>query len=199
MRAANLLPPDIRRSAAQSLPTEALAGLAAGVAVASLLAVGYVTVHGTVTKRERELADVKAQLAAVPTPKPAKDAVAPELAAEKDQRMSALDGALSSRVAWDGILRELSLILPDDVWLNSLSAKAGAPSADPTAGVVPSGVTLTGYTYSQEGVARLLTRLALVPQFGNVQLQSSSGATVGSRHIVGFTIAADIRPSGGSQ
>ena len=34
--------------------------------------------------------------------------------------------ALSTRVAWDRVLSEISLVLPEDVWLTSLTSAAGA-------------------------------------------------------------------------
>jgi Tfp pilus assembly protein PilN len=63
---------------------------------------------------------------------------------------------------------------------------AGAPTA------APDGFTITGYTYSHDGVARLLARLAVLPDLDNVQLVGSSLSTMGSRSIVRFTIAAAI-------
>jgi Tfp pilus assembly protein PilN len=201
MRPANLLPPDLaREGGAPRLGTGAIAAVGAGAAVGVLLTGGFVIEHGKVSKRENELATLKAQLAAIPAPKPAKVTISPAVTAERDARQTALDEALNQRVAWDSVLRDLSLILPEDVWLQSLSAKSGAPAAstDPTAPAAPTGLTMRGYTYSQEGVARLLTRLAVVPQLANVQLQSSGSSTIGRRQIVGFTIAADVTTAGGS-
>ena len=61
------------------------------------------------------------------------------------------------------------------------------------------GLTLDGYTYSQPAVARLLTRLAVIPDLVNVQLQQSTATKIGSTPVVHFTIAADVRkPGGGS-
>ena len=55
-------------------------------------------------------------------------------------------------------------------------------------------MTFAGYTYSQEGVARLLSRLAVVPALQNVKLVSSSETTVGGQTVVSFSIEADVRP-----
>jgi Tfp pilus assembly protein PilN len=55
-------------------------------------------------------------------------------------------------------------------------------------------MTFAGYTYSQEGVARLLSRLEVVPSLQNVKLVSSSQAAVGSQIVVNFSIQADVRP-----
>jgi Tfp pilus assembly protein PilN len=199
MRPANLLPPDLRRSGRVAVPPEAFVAVGATVAVGAVLAVAYSGAHGTVTNREQQLAAVNAQIAAVPSAKPPVIPVSPEVAAEKDARKAAVDSALSQRVSWDTVLRELSLVLPSDVWLNALSANAATTSTDPAAAPTSgTSLTLTGFTYSQAGVARLLTRLALVPHLDNVQLQSASSSTVGSRDVVGFTIGAQVRQGGSS-
>lgn len=199
MRPANLLPSDLAREGGRRLHGGAFAAVGAGAAVSALLAGGYVIQHGKVSKREQELVALQTQLAAIPAPKSSPIQVRPELVAEKDARKAALDQALAQRVSWDTVLRELSLVLPEDVWLNSLSAKTGgAAPVDPAAPAAATGLVMNGYTYSQQGVARLLTRLALVPHLSDVQLQSSTKATVGSRDIVGFTVGAQIQDIGGS-
>ena len=115
------------------------------------------------------------------------------LAAEKGARVGALSAALSGRVAWDRTLRQVSLVLPEDVWLTNLSAAAPG-SSQVTAG--DAGLTLTGSTYSQNGVARFLSRLAVVPDLANVRLQSSQSQVVNERELVQFTILADVRAPG---
>ena len=55
-------------------------------------------------------------------------------------------------------------------------------------------MTFAGYTYSQEGVARLLSRLAVVPALENVQLVSSTETIVAGQTVVSFSIEADVRP-----
>jgi Tfp pilus assembly protein PilN len=199
MRPANLLPPDLAREGGRRLPGGAIAAVGAGAAVGAMLTGGFVVEHGKVSKREDQLVALKSELASIPAPKPAPVTVRPELTAEKDARKAALDEALAQRVSWDTVLRELSLVLPEDVWLQNLSAKsaAAAGATDQPTSTTPTGLVMNGYTYSQEGVARMLTRLALVPHLANVQLQSSSSSKIGSRNIVGFTVGADVTATGG--
>ena len=203
MRPANLLPPDIGYSRRRP-PAAALAALGAGVAVGALVADGFAVQHGKVQDKRAELDALKAELAAVPAPKKPATEIPPELKAEREPRLAALNAALAERIAWDRVLRELSQVLPEDVWLSNLSAKSPTaigstgtvtPPADAAAG--SNGLVVNGYTYSQEGVARLLSRLALVPNLDNVKLQTSAVAEVGGRRIVSFTVAADIRAAGG--
>jgi hypothetical protein len=63
---------------------------------------------------------------------------------------------------------------------------------------VPSMFTIQGRTYSHDGVARLLSRLQLLPDLTNVQLISSTRSVIGKQPVVDFTIAADIAAAGGS-
>jgi Tfp pilus assembly protein PilN len=199
MRAANLLPSDLARDGGRRLPMHAIAAVGAGAAVGALIAGGYVLEHGKVTKREQELAAVQAQVAAVPQPAPVKTTINPELAAQKDARQAAFDQVMAGRTSWDTVLRELSLVLPGDVWLDTMSAKAGTPSADGTTPGTNPTLSLVGHTYSQEGVARLLSRLQVVPHLTDVQLQSSVGALQEGRRYVNFTIVAGVvPPEGGS-
>jgi hypothetical protein len=70
-----------------------------------------------------------------------------------------------------------------------------------TAGSLPAPateLTIAGYTYSQASVARLLERLAVVPDLTDVQLQNSAGATVSGQKVVNFTIVANIRAGKGA-
>jgi Tfp pilus assembly protein PilN len=199
MRAVNLLPLDARAGRRRP-PAGAVAVAAAGVLAASLLAVAFVSANGKVDTREQELASLEQELAAArraAKPKPAETG----RSAEREQRLTALSGALSEQLAWDRVLREVSLVLPDDVWLSSLGAGGGSATATaPAPGTAAAGQTLTfnGFTYSQEGVARLLNRLGLVPEFGDVKLQQSTVTDVGSQQIYNFTILADVIRGGGN-
>jgi Tfp pilus assembly protein PilN len=199
MRAVNLLPLDVRVGRRRP-PTAPLALAAAGVLAASVLAVAFFSANGRVDEREQELATLEKELETTrraAKPKPAQSG----LAAEREQRFSALNDAMGKRLAWDRVLRELSLVVPDDVWLANLAAGGGsaagtttAPTDAATAGAQT--LTFNGFTYSQESVARLLNRLALVPDLGDVKLQKSSVTEVGSQQIYSFTILADLITGG---
>jgi Tfp pilus assembly protein PilN len=202
MRAVNLLPRDAgqkQRITKENVPV--VAGVCAGVLIAAVLASQFLSQSGKVAAERQQLADLQAQLDALPAPPPGPTAAQTKLVSEQSTRLTALTAALQTRVAWDRVLREFSLVLPDDVWLRSLNldaptspATAGAlaPAAGTTA--TPTGLTIDGSTYSHDAVARLLSRLALVPDLTNVQLVNSAAAVVGRRRVVNFSIAADIKP-----
>jgi Tfp pilus assembly protein PilN len=206
MQAINLLPrDDARRN--QKTQWIVIVPVVLAVLMTGAFSAMFLSASGTVKDRQAELSSLQLQLGAIPTPDASKVRTQNALAADKQARVTALNAALSRRVAWDRVFRELSLVLPDDVWLSTMSAKAPVSSsvATPPAAaatgvaVAATGITMDGYTYSQPAVARLLARLAVVPDLVNVQLQQSTLAKIGASPVVHFTIAADVRkPGGGS-
>ncbi len=202
MRAVNLLPRDHgqRTIKKESLPL--LVGTCAGVLVAALLGTMFMMGSGKIAAQQRKLDDLNRRFHALPPPPPGPTSAQRQLAGEQSARVSALSTALSSRVAWDRVFREFSLVLPGDVWLTMLSAKSpispATNAATATGGGVPSEFTIQGRTYSHDGVARLLSRLQVVPDLTNVQLLSSTLSKVHGQAVVEFSIAADIAPAGGT-
>ena len=194
MRAVNLLPRDDPKKSFEAT-RGVVFGAAGGAALVTALLVSMVmSANGAVGDKQTELDALRAQVAAIPSA-PANDTSSVDaLAAEKSVRVAALSSALTSRVAWDRVLRQVSLVLPEDVWLTNLTASA--PSATPASGTTTTGFTLTGSTYSQNGVARFLSRLSVLPDLQNVRLQSSQSALASTRELVQFTILADLRPPG---
>jgi Tfp pilus assembly protein PilN len=209
MRAVNLLPRDDRRRGGPSIPT-AVAAIAIGgfTLVAAVLGLLFVSAHGTVKSRRVELAQKQRELAAIPVPAQSQVQQQDALVADKQARVTALNAALSRRIAWDRVLREFALVLPDDVWLQNLSATAPTPatttavaaaaSSSPTSSALGGqlGFTIEGYTYSHDAVARLLTRLSVIPDLQQVQLVTSEQAKLGARPIVHFKISANVRAPG---
>ncbi len=195
MRAVNLLPRDeVKRSF--EAKRGVVFGSAAGAALVTVvLASMSISAGGSISEKQAELDAMRAEIAAVPTPTVNDTSNDDVLAAEKGARIGALSSALTSRVAWDRVLRQVSLVLPEDVWLTNLTATAPTSSAAAPAAAA-SGFMLTGSTYSQNGVARFLSRLSVIPDLENVRLQSSQSALVSERELVQFTILADVRGPG---
>ena len=204
MRAINLLPRDDAKGR-QKTQWIVIVPVIAAVLMSAVLSMLFLSASGKVKDRKATLTSLQAELAAIPTPDASKVQSQNALVADKQTRVRALNTALSHRVAWDRVFRELSLVLPDDVWLSTVSAKAPVSSSlatappAPVANVAATEFTLDGYTYSQPAVARLLSRLSVIPDLVNVQLQQSALTKVGNAQAVHFTIVADVRsPGGGS-
>ena len=202
MRAVNLLPRDHGQRTLKKETLPALVGGCTGLLVVAVLGAMYLMGSGKIAEQQRTLDDLNRQFQALPPAPPGPSAAQQQLAGEKNARVSALTTALSSRVSWDRVFREFSLVLPDDVWLTSLSAKSPispATNSSSTGGsTVPSMFVIQGRTYSHDGVARLLSRLQLIPDLTNVQLISSTRSMVGKLPVVDFNIAADIASATGN-
>jgi Tfp pilus assembly protein PilN len=193
MRAVNLLPRDDVKGRRNQPGTVTLTAVLGSVLVTALLAGLFLMTSSTVSEHQSELDGLRAELAAIPPP-PAAPTDQRGLASEKSQRVALLGKALASRVAWDRVLREISLVLPEDIWLESLSANApdataAAPGVEPSKGAF----TITGFSYSHDGVARLLARLSVLPQLERPTLGSSALDKTKSRGVVKFTISASMR------
>jgi len=203
MRAVNLLPRDDQSRGKRQQNVPALVATALIVLVTGLIGVMYLSSKSTAQAKEYEIEGAKAELALLPSVSEieSKDAPRRKLQGEHDARVTALSSALSRRTAWDRILREISLVLPDDVWLRSMSATSPTPASGPTltaspGGLPPTLMTIEGSTYSHDAVARLITRLSVIPDLTNVWLTRSELGMVAGRTVVTFAILADVRQSG---
>jgi len=194
MRAVNLLPRDEVVKSFEAKRGVVFGGVFGAALVTAALVSMTISAGGSVADKQSELDGLRAEIAAIPVAAVKDTSNDDALAAVKTARVGALSAALTSRVAWDRVLRQLSLVLPEDVWLTNLAAKA--PAAAVEGASATSGFTLTGSTYSQNGVARFLSRLSVVPDLENVRLQSSASQVVAERELVQFTILADVRGPG---
>ena len=231
MKAVNLLPRDTPKRARKKLTLGFQLTLVSPIVIGAILAAGFLLASSKVNDHEATLQALQHELASIP-PRVEQPQTNQQLALQRDQRIQALGGALQSRVSWDRILREISSVLPEDVWLTSLSATSPAapappappppPSTDttstdttstdttstdttstdttaapapvPAAPVAPvtSPLSIAGYTYSQEGVARFMSRLAVIPELQDVKLVTSALADVNGRKVVSFSITAGV-------
>ena len=177
---------------------------------------------GAADEKRVELAAVEATIDGLPVA-PNAAVSQPVLLQERRDRIGALSAALSTRVSFDRVLSEISLVLPEDAWLTGLTATApatvvtaapatsgGAPPPPPVASSAPAGVTIQGSTYSYDSVARVVSRLSVVPSLENVRLTTtarvvpqealSTGANgsvpaqkTSGVSVVTFTISASLR------
>ena len=210
MRAFDLLPKESERESTSTSPAFLKVVLAlVAILVLAALAGGYMMMSARATERQAAVDDLRAQVAAIEAQ--ATEDAGPStatLTAEGQARTAALSEALAARVAWDRILREFSLVLPDDVWLTTLTSSGPAAAAVPVPGAPAGGdssFSINGFATSHEAVATLLSRLEVIPEFSSVQLQSSArgggeaeggSSTNANPQDVGFTILATIAPNG---
>lgn len=195
MRAVNLLPRD-DETRGLKITAPVATGVVTGVLVVTVLVAGFLMQSAKVTTAQNDLDGARAELALVPPPSSPAPGSEHNLPGEQTARVAALQTAINGRVAWDRILRELALVLPSDVWLDHLTVTSPtvAPSGE---GQTPTGFDITGHAFSHEGVARLLSRLQVLPDLSNVTLHHSRTTSPGNQNApVEFKIVAAIRAAG---
>ena len=202
MRAVNLLPGDEANQGGKIPPLPVLAGCIGVVVISALLAMMYLSASSGVAKKQQALEQIQAVYAGLPAPVPASPVVA-ELPQQKQTRVTALATVLGQRVAWDRLLREVSQVVPSDVWLITMNALA--PSISPVT-PTPQSFMVTGCTYSQDSVARFLARLSVVPDLTSMTLAKSSTDTGGGgsgggqcpQGMFTFTLQGAVKAAGAS-
>jgi Tfp pilus assembly protein PilN len=180
MRAVNLMPRDERRERLEMgrLPLfAAVGGVVAVTAMAFLLAS---SASSSADETKAEIQAVEAAIEQLPKA-PDTEVSTAALVQERSNRVAALAAALSSRTAFDRVLRDISLVFPESAWLTQLEASAPQNAAPlPGAAVLPgqasgtSSVTIKGATFSHDTVATVLARLSVVPSLTDVRLISTA-------------------------
>jgi Tfp pilus assembly protein PilN len=170
--------------AERTAPNRTLVLAVAAVLVVGALVAAWSTIErGAARDRQAVLVTLQTQLAAIPRPTaPTRRLLV--LGADRRARIDAIALALGRRVAWDRILREVSAVLPADLWLTGFVADGGARADD---------VRLRGYATDQAGVALALTRLALVADLADVRLERSERVLLGGRQVARFSIVVTVR------
>jgi Tfp pilus assembly protein PilN len=193
MRAVNLLPAD-HRGARQApvLPALSKRSWLAGSGAVAFVLLGAVVgsllmASSTVSSRTKALQRLDEQIANLPKPK------AVPGAATLSSRQSTVTSLASQRTNWDDFLLAVSKVTPEDVWVLSMQADASSAAVTNASGA-PTAFSLTGYTYSQPSVARLMRRLALVPWLQNVTLTTSAKAALDNHRVYQFTVGATVVP-----
>jgi len=206
MRAVNLLPRDDGGQGRKLPPVPVLVACGGAVVVTALLALMFMSASSQVATQRQALRDARAEYAAIPAPPP-KSPLATQLPQEHATRVTALATVLGQRLAWDRLLREVSQVVPNDVWLTTLNAAAPTVTPPSPAGTLGQEFIVDGCTYSQPSVARFLARLQVVPDLQNVSLAKvlsagnvadASTTAVGScpKGTVTFTLQGDLRTAG---
>ena len=181
MRAVNLIPRDARVSSRPGVPASGGGGggvyvLLAGLAAIVICAAVWALADKQVGDREAKLGQVTAQAQAA---EKRAGAAAPYVAFEQlaRERVQTVKSLSTTRFDWAHAMREISRVVPADVWLTTLSGASGADSSAPTpttsAAPAPT-ITIEGCTRSQAKVARLMARLRTIDGVRKISLKSSA-------------------------
>jgi Tfp pilus assembly protein PilN len=200
MRAFNLLPREEARTVKEgaSSPVPQVLVALAGVLVFAVLAALYLMAGTDVTAKKGQVEDLRAELAAYQATaqqqQPSVEDKSAALANERVGRTNALASALGKRLAWDRLLSEIALVIPDEVSVsqiqgNSPASAATAASAD---GSPVTNLTIIGTTADQASVAEFMARLSVVRQLMAVRLESASESPDDPTRVA-FTITGTLR------
>jgi Tfp pilus assembly protein PilN len=184
VKAVNLIPADERRGGSGTPGRSGGAVYAVlGVLGVLLIALGaYAVLSRQVADRETELAEIQAQSAEISAQV---EVLRPfgEFAELRTQRVSALRTLAGARVDWSRVLEDLSVALPSDARLSSLTASV-TPVEGAAAAPAPGGeaaapaesgpsLQLAGCTTDDRAVADLLVRLRQMSGVRGVDLASA--------------------------
>jgi Tfp pilus assembly protein PilN len=180
VRAVNLIPGDVAGGSRSSAgPALLLGGLAALLALVTL----HVLTANTINERKSELASVHRQYVVAQAQA---DATRPyrEFAALARARVDTVRQLGSARFDWHRAFADLATVIPDDVWLSSLTGTvttgvsvAGGDSggASGLRSAIPNpAIELSGCTVSHQSVVRLISHLRLLHSVQRVSLADSS-------------------------
>jgi len=178
VRPVNLIPPDLRRGDSAPLRTGPLAYIVVGALALALIGVTMLVLASSeVAEKKDELVTLRREDAAA---KARAEELAPyaQFQVMSQQRVETVAGLADSRFDWPRVMRELALVLPDDVLLTNLTAGAGASGEEAggegLGGIQGPSLELSGCTVGQDSVARFVTALKDIDGVTRVGLQSSA-------------------------
>jgi Tfp pilus assembly protein PilN len=186
MRPVNLIPVEERRGEHAPMRTGPVPYLLVGALVAALAGVVALVLTGNqIADREGELARFKREDAAAAA---RAERLAPytQFRSLQEQRVTTVASLADSRFDWERVMRELSLVLPRNVWLVDLEATASpdASTGGESSGGGSSGsdlrdstpgpaLVIAGCASGQEAVAGFVTALKDIDGVTRVGVQSS--------------------------
>ena len=128
MRPVNLIPPEERRGEKAPTRTGPLPYVIVAVLAAALIAVTVtVLTSNQLSERKAEKASLESQVAEAQAQAKRVQSFA-DFAALQQAREQTVTSLAESRFDWERVLRELAIVIPDDVWLTSLRGSASADS-----------------------------------------------------------------------
>jgi Tfp pilus assembly protein PilN len=195
MRPVNLLPPELRQGAQAPMRTGPIPYIVVGALAAVLAGVALLVLTGNqISERKTEVVQLKREDAAA-VQEAKRLAAYTQFQTLHEERVATITSLADSRFDWERVMRELSLVLPHDVWLTELTASASSESETGSGGggtlsssVRGPALSLGGCATGQEAVAGFVTALKDIDGVTRVGVESSelpaeeegAGSTEGS-------------------
>jgi Tfp pilus assembly protein PilN len=180
VRPVNLIPPEQRRGERAPLRTGfASYAVVAGLAVVLAMVTGLVLTSNDIADSEAEKAELEARKAAAEQ-QAAELAPYAEFASLQLTRRQTVASLAQSRFDWERVLRELAIVLPEDVWLVQMAGTVtpevqteGSPGLTLRGTVPGPALELVGCGATHESVARFVTALEDIDGVTRVGLDES--------------------------
>lgn len=181
MRPVNLIPPEERAGERKPMRGGPLAYIVVGALFAVLLGVTLLVVtNNQISDRKGELATLETETATVQARAQALSAYT-QFQSVSEQRATTIASLADSRFDWERVMRELALVLPNDVWITNLSATSnpnasseGGSSTGLRSGIAGPALELSGCARGQEAVAGFVQALKDIDGVTRVGMQGSS-------------------------
>ena len=205
MRPVNLIPNEERSGERRPMRGGPLAYVIVGALAAAVLGVALLTITNN------QISDSKAEIATLKNETAVAEARAQALSAYtqfhtlQQQRTATVTSLADSRFDWQRVMRELSLILPANVWLTNLTGTAspevainGGGSISLRSGISGPALEITGCAGGQEAVAGFVQALKEIDGVTRVGMQfstvgeSSGGASSGGSAASGTCQTRDF-------
>lgn len=190
-RRINLVPQTER---ARTTTNFAMLGFVAAVMIVlAALGLGYYSFSGTLSDRKDDLTRVQQDLQALQSQVAALAAYG-QIDAERANIERVVTGAYAGRTLVSKVLDDLGLVVPENVWFDSIDVTTLDPGIPPVA-TDTGEFTVSGNTYGFQDIAQLLVRLQLIPALGDIKLESAgipTGNVDTTTGVKGFSIHATV-------
>ncbi|MFN2595515.1 MAG: PilN domain-containing protein [Actinomycetota bacterium] len=131
-----------------------------------------------------------------------------QLQTEVNTKQQALASVMTGDVDWSAVMSELAMVIPSDVWLDSMTASAGTTEGSSQVGTETADIPITnkpsfgriaftGSATSMTGVAKWLLGLGKVKDFAATFLNRADGGDSGD--VIAFDSTVQLTEAAASQ
>jgi Tfp pilus assembly protein PilN len=202
MRPVNLLPQKHRPHQSDGSKSGSAYVIVGVLGVLVVMAVAYVLEVNKINQAHTDTAAAE-QKTAEARAKATQNGPYANFAQVKQARVDQVKQLANQRFDWERALRELSLLLPDGVWIQDFSASTGgtdnaASGASTTSTSGKPNISVHGCSYTQPGVAETIVRLKQMESVSDVTLEQSQRPDGSGRKVKTTTDSAGSAGSSSS-
>ena len=186
MPSVNLMPTEIAEAAKFRRFQFAMG--AAVVAAVAIVGVLYVSGRSGVSSAQSELDSANAAHAQAQSQLTSLSSVS-AVYAQVAAKQAMLQQAMGQEIDWSTYLSDLSLRIPDNVWLTTMTATETGATAT---GTGLGNITFGGVAFSHDDVATWLDVLAKEKGFTDVYFSNSTRGVIGTKPVVNYTSSVSL-------